>query len=368
MMDPYETLGITPAYAGDLRALRNLLVKRYFEAGETPDEERMKAINLAYEQLNDPARRRAASAPEPLSIATRSLPAARAGAPYRAQLATVGGAAPYTWEAVLPAGLTLDASGAIAGRVERTGSFPFTLRVADRDGRTAEHVVVLHVEPAPLRLVTEALPNATIGVPYEAELRVEGGVAPLRWAGEPPAGLQLGDGLLYGTPLGPSAVLSLDLHVRDAARQTASASLTLVVRPATAAGDATEWTPERLADEQHALAVAEHEADIDVAATRARIAVLERRLARRPLDPAGIAAAILAATAVAALLSSLVGVVAIAIAGAALGYAIGPALLAPARRAELEWLRPFLGCGRPECPRCRRESADPVTRSSEAAT
>ena len=104
-MDPYEILGITPAYEGDLRALRNLLVKRYFEAGETPDEERMKAINLAYELLSDPARRRAASAPEPLSIVTSALPVARAGEPYWAQLAAVGGAAPYTWEAVLPAGL-----------------------------------------------------------------------------------------------------------------------------------------------------------------------------------------------------------------------------------------------------------------------
>ena len=69
----------------------------------------MKAINLAYELLSDPARRRAASAPEPLSIATSALPAARAGEPYRARLAAVGGAAPYAWEAVLPAGLGLDA-------------------------------------------------------------------------------------------------------------------------------------------------------------------------------------------------------------------------------------------------------------------
>ena len=38
--------------------MRNLLVKRYFEAGETPDEERMKAINLAYELLSDRARPR----------------------------------------------------------------------------------------------------------------------------------------------------------------------------------------------------------------------------------------------------------------------------------------------------------------------
>ena len=284
VMDPYEILGITPAYKGDLRALRNLLVKRYFEAGETPDEERMKAINLAYELLSDPARRRVASAPEPLSIATSALPAARVGEPYRAQLAAVGGASPYAWEAVLPAGLALDSSGAIDGRVERTGCFPLTLTVADRDGRTAQRVFVLQVEPVPLRVLTDALPNATIGEPYEAELRVEGGVAPLRWSGEPPAGLQLGAGLLFGTPLGPSAVLPLELCVRDAARQTACVSLLLIVRPAAAAGDATEWTPERLADEQHAQAAAAHEADVDVATTRARIAVLERRLARRPLE------------------------------------------------------------------------------------
>src|SRR3954451_25192372 len=115
-MDPYEILGVTPAYEGDLRALRNALVRRYFEAGETPDEERMKAINVAYELLSGPGRRRAAPAREPLSIATCALPAARAGEPYRAQLAVLGGAAPYDWEAALPAGLALEASGAIGGR------------------------------------------------------------------------------------------------------------------------------------------------------------------------------------------------------------------------------------------------------------
>jgi hypothetical protein len=354
-MEPYETLGISPAYRGDLRAVRNLLVKRFFEAGETPDEERMKSVNLAYELLSHPARRCTAAAPEPLSIATSALPPARAGEPYRARLAVVGGAAPYVWEAVLPAGLALDASGAIGGRVERTGSFPLTLTVADGDGRTAERVVVLHVAPAPLRVVAGALPNATIGVPFEAQLEVEGGVAPLRWSGEPPAGLQLGDGVLFGTPLGPSAVPSVHVRVRDSARQTVSASFRLVVRPASAAGDVSEWTPERLADEQHARGVAAHEADVDVAAMRARIAVLERRLARRPLDPGAIAASILVAAAGAVLLSTLVGVLAIALAAAALLYAIGPALLGPARRAEIERLRPLLGCGRVGCPRCRQD-------------
>ena len=354
-MNPYEILGITPAYEGDLRVLRNRLVKRYFEAGETPDEERMKAINRAYELLRDPAHRLPASTPGALSIATSALPTARAGEPYRAQPAAVGGAAPYAWEAVLPAGLALESCGAISGRVERTGSFPFTLKVADRDGRTAERVFVLDVEPAPLRVVAEALPNATIGVPYEVELRVEGGVAPLRWSGEPPVGLKLGDGLLFGTPLGPSAALSLDLHVRDAARQTASVSLPLIVRPAAAAGDATEWTAERLADKAHAQAVAAHEADVDVAATRTRIAALERRLARRPLERAEIASAILVAAAAAALVSLVVGVVAVALAATALMYAIGPALLGPARQARLERLESLLGCSSAGCARCRAE-------------
>jgi hypothetical protein len=169
--------------------------------------------------------------------------------------------------------------------------------------------------------------------------------------------LQLGDGVLFGTPLGPSAVLSVNVRARDAARQTVSASHRLVVRPAAAAGDATEWTPERLADEQHAQAVAAHEADVDVATTRARIGLLEARLARRRRDRAAIVAAILAATTVGALLSLLIGVLAIALAGAALVYTIGPALLAPARRAEIERLRALLGCGHVACPRCQRESA-----------
>ena len=52
-MDHYEALGIDPSFDGDLRVVRNRLVKQYSEAGATPDEERMKAINLAYERLRD---------------------------------------------------------------------------------------------------------------------------------------------------------------------------------------------------------------------------------------------------------------------------------------------------------------------------
>jgi hypothetical protein len=277
-MDPYETLGITPGYDGDLRALRNRLVKRYFEAGETPDEERMKAINLAYESLLDRARRPPVTVTKPFSIVTRALPAARVGEPYRAPLALSGGAAPYTWEAELPAGLRLDAAGTLSGRLEAAGSVSLALTVTDREGRTANRVFVLHVAPAPPRVRAH---DATIGVPCEPQVLVDGGVAPLPCSGAPPA---------------------------------------------------------------------DHAAGIDVAATRARIAALD---ARRTLDRATIAAALLAAATAAALLSLVVGWLAVAPAGAALLYALGPTLLAPARRAEAERLRALLGCGRVDCPRCR---------------
>ena len=52
-MDPYEALGIDPSFDGDLRVVRNRLVKQYSEVGATPDEERMKAINLAYATLRE---------------------------------------------------------------------------------------------------------------------------------------------------------------------------------------------------------------------------------------------------------------------------------------------------------------------------
>jgi hypothetical protein len=278
------------------------------------------------------------------------------------RLAATGGAAPYAWAVRAPAGLVADASGAIGGRLERPGSFPLSLMVTDRDGRMAEGVVVLHVEPPLLRLRSHSLPNATIGVPYRAELACEGGIEPLRWTAEPPAGLVVEDGVLFGTPLGPSEALAVDVGVRDAARQRATASYAVVVRPASAAGDESEWTPERLADEQHAYAVIRHEAGVDVAATRARIALLRARVARRPLARDQFAALILVAGLAGALLSLFLGAFAVMPPAAALAYAIGPAVLRRARLDELERLEPLLGCGRRDCPRCvsRRPSRGPA--------
>jgi hypothetical protein len=73
--------------------------------------------------------------PAPLTITTTSLPAGTLGAAYSATLAASGGTQPYTWSVTggsLPGGLTLGAStGAITGTPNTSGTFNFTVQVAD---------------------------------------------------------------------------------------------------------------------------------------------------------------------------------------------------------------------------------------------
>ena len=70
-----------------------------------------------------------------LSVASRSLPAARLGRPYWAQLASAGGAGPATWRVTagtLPVGLSLDpATGVISGTPRFLQRTAFTVEVTD---------------------------------------------------------------------------------------------------------------------------------------------------------------------------------------------------------------------------------------------
>ena len=77
----------------------------------------------------------------PLNITTTSLPNARRNSSYNRTLQATGGVTPYTWSVVsgnLPPGLSLNAStGVVSGRATTTGTWNFTVRVADghRPGR-----------------------------------------------------------------------------------------------------------------------------------------------------------------------------------------------------------------------------------------
>ena len=75
-----------------------------------------------------------ASVPVPVEITTSSLPSGQVAVPYSTTLAAIDGTSPYKWSitsGALPAGLTLSATGAVSGKPTTSGTFSFTIHVAD---------------------------------------------------------------------------------------------------------------------------------------------------------------------------------------------------------------------------------------------
>ncbi|MFC7501080.1 Ig domain-containing protein, partial [Nocardioides sp. GCM10030258] len=109
-----------------------------------------------------------AVAHKPLHITTTSLPGAKAGAPYSAQLTAEDGLGPYTWHLTagsLPPGVTLSLAGAISGTPTGVGSGnPVTFEVRDAQDVpfTDSLALTLGVQADTVR------PIATIRVPTGA--------------------------------------------------------------------------------------------------------------------------------------------------------------------------------------------------------
>lgn len=70
----------------------------------------------------------------PLSFSTTSVPAATAGASYKAPLAANGGQPPYSWSfgrSSLPPGFSIDSSGNLIGTATTAGNYAFNVVVSD---------------------------------------------------------------------------------------------------------------------------------------------------------------------------------------------------------------------------------------------
>ena len=91
----------------------------------------------------------------PLTVATKALPSAVLGTPYRAALTAQGGTAPDSWalfSGALPAGLNLSSGGVITGTPTEQGSSGFTVQVVDGTSPTrqsATAVLSIPVFPSP---------------------------------------------------------------------------------------------------------------------------------------------------------------------------------------------------------------------------
>ncbi len=173
-----------------------------------------------------------------VSITTTTLPGGAVGLSYSANVAATGGSLPYTFALTtgsLPAGLTLAASGAITGIPTGSGTFSFDVRVTDGIGQTANAPLSITVGSG-LTITTTSLPNGQVNLAYPAtNLTATGGNPPFVWSvlsGALPGGLTLSStGTLTGTPTA-SGTFNFTVQVKENANFTATASLSIVVRPA----------------------------------------------------------------------------------------------------------------------------------------
>ncbi len=136
-----------------------------------------------------------------LKIVTESLEPVLQGTAFVQRFEAVGGVPPYAWrldEGTLPTGVSLSATGDLAGFSEQTGEFPFFATVEDARGETRTVGLTLEVVEHGLTIKTVSpLPQGKAGEPYTVQLEALGGTAPLFWgisAGALPAGLELGAG------------------------------------------------------------------------------------------------------------------------------------------------------------------------------
>lgn len=173
--------------------------------------------------------------PAPLSVLTGALPAGRVAEPYQTSIGALGGLPPYSFSlasGALPPGVSLLGNGTLQGTPAAPGEFAFTVRVEDSKGSTATGSFQILVRPAPLVILTSALPAGTTASAYSVTLAASGGVTPYAWtlaSGSLPSGLTLdpATGTISGTPAA-TGEFPVTVTVTDA--QGAAASGSLVIR------------------------------------------------------------------------------------------------------------------------------------------
>jgi large repetitive protein len=178
-----------------------------------------------------------------LAITTASLPNGTVGAAYSQTLAATGGTAPYLWALAsgsLPPGLTLSTAGVMSGTPATSGSFTFSVLVADNAGGTATRQYTIAVSP--LSITTATLPSGSVGSAYSQTIAATGGTGAYVWtvaSGGLPTGLTLNasTGLLSGTPttVGSS---TFTVQVADALLATALKTFVLQIKATADEADA----------------------------------------------------------------------------------------------------------------------------------
>jgi len=173
----------------------------------------------------------------PLSIATGSLANGTVGIAYSQSIAATGGTPSYTWtiaSGVLPAGLSLSASGVISGTPTTAGGpTSVTFKVTDSTGVSATSILSITINNPPLSIATGSLANGTVGTGYSQTLTATGGTGIFTWSiisGALPLGLSLNaSGVISGAPTTAGGPTSVTFKVTDSAGASATSILTITI-------------------------------------------------------------------------------------------------------------------------------------------
>ena len=142
----------------------------------------------------------------------------------------------------LPPGLNLSpTSGTITGAPTATGTFPFTVRVADTFGQSDTQALSILVSTNnPPQIGTTSLPAGTVNQPYSQQVQVSGGNGTLTWSisgGSLPPGLALSPtGTISGTPT-TQGTFNFTVSVTDSLGQSDTQALSIVINSAPPTAD-----------------------------------------------------------------------------------------------------------------------------------
>ncbi|HWX65383.1 MAG TPA: putative Ig domain-containing protein [Rhodanobacter sp.] len=178
-----------------------------------------------------------------LTLAPTTLPAATAESAYSQSFSASGGTAPYAYSlssGALPAGLTLSATGSLSGTPTVSGSFTFSVQVADSSTGagapfTTSRSYTLVVNAPGISVSPASLPNPQIGAAYSQQIAASGGNGTYTFAltgGSLPAGVSFtSSGLLSGTPTAAGS-FNFTVKATDGLGFTGSQSYSLTVSAA----------------------------------------------------------------------------------------------------------------------------------------
>ncbi len=168
-----------------------------------------------------------------LAFTNVRLPMAFIGQNYRANLQAAAGTQPYSFSIVsgtLPAGLTLDSNGTISGTPTTAGQSTVTFRVTDASGATAVNTLVIGAMQSAINFGFTALPNATVGQPYNFTT-AGNGTGPLAFyiLGGLPPGINIDRfGNLVGVPT-REGTFNVTIRAQDATGASVVSSFPLTV-------------------------------------------------------------------------------------------------------------------------------------------